>query len=376
MKCIRFAFVVSGLLAIASVGNAAPFRFDDASTEIQEFVVTEITNCLKGAQIALMHEPSHQEDERNLPLITRALCRELGLREKYCVEVLKGDVSVGGYRRCYLYETARCAQALPPLFDVFGPIAPPSTCCYFDEGTRSNPRAGKCVWVTGRMIWKYLPPYDPYQSYMDEFVHLMLLTPESRLDMARLKPDKWHPSEKTLLGILGSGYTNMVARQAMHKLKVETAFSNRVFRMNEGCDFQVDYRLPGTLGLTWRGLEPKERHMERLKSIQAGNSVLMHLSAEEVSELVYLAYIVDGGGTKEYEAALVRCPKILKPVAEINGLPALIAEAEKEFGETGRVVIRYSGTENKIRVLVESKSQALADKWIDTLCGHIRKELC
>lgn len=31
MKCIRFAFVVSGLLTIALDGNAAPFRFDDAS---------------------------------------------------------------------------------------------------------------------------------------------------------------------------------------------------------------------------------------------------------------------------------------------------------------------------------------------------------
>ena len=168
------------------------------------------------------------------------------------------------------------------------------------------------------MIWKYLPPYDPYQSYMDEFVHLMLLTPETQLDMARLKPDKWHPSEKTLTGILGLGYTNMVSRQAMQKLKVEAAFSNRVFRMNEGCDFQVDYQLPGTLGLTWRGLEPKERHMERLKSIQAGNSVLMHLSADEVSELVYLAYLVDGNDAKGYAAAVLRCPKILKPVAEIK----------------------------------------------------------
>lgn len=317
MRCIRFAFVVSELLAFALDGNAAPFHFDDASSEIQEFVVAEITNCLKGAQIALMHEPSYQADERHLPLISRALCRELGLREKYCVEVLKGDVSVGGYKRCYLYETARCAGTLPPLFEVFGLNATPSICCYFDKGTRSNPRAGKRVWVTGRMIWKYLPPYDPYQSYMDEFVHLMLLTPEPRLDMARLKPDKWHSSEKTLTGILGLGYTNMVARQALKKLKVEAAFSNRVFRMNEGCDFQVDYRLPETLGLTWHGLEPKERHMKRLKSIQAGNSVLMHLSVDEVSELVYFAYLVDGDAAG-YAAAVARCPKTLKPIAEIK----------------------------------------------------------
>ena len=65
-----------------------------------------------------------------------------------------------------------------------------------------------------------------------------------------------------------------------------------------------------------------------------------------------------------------------KPIAEINGLADLIAEAEKEFAGDGRVVIRYSGTENKIRVLVEAKSKELADKWIDLLCEHIKKELC
>ena len=58
--------------------------------------------------------------------------------------------------------------------------------------------------------------------------------------------------------------------------------------------------------------------MERLKSIQAGKSVLMHLSADEVSELVYLAYLVDGNDAKGYAAAVVRCPKILKPVVEIK----------------------------------------------------------
>ena len=64
------------------------------------------------------------------------------------------------------------------------------------------------------------------------------------------------------------------------------------------------------------------------------------------------------------------------PVAEIPGLSDLIARAEQEFGDDGRVVIRYSGTENKIRVLVECKSAELADRWIKTLCSHIQKELC
>ena len=64
------------------------------------------------------------------------------------------------------------------------------------------------------------------------------------------------------------------------------------------------------------------------------------------------------------------------PVAEIPCLPELIAQAEKEFAGEGRVVIRYSGTENKIRVLVECRNAELAGKWIAVLCDHIKKELC
>ena len=127
----------------------------------------------------------------------------------------------------------------------------------------------------------------------------------------------------------------------------------------------------------------------------------INLGGEQSGHLIFLDYATTGDGIisalhvlklmkeknmtlAEMAAFMEEYPQHLvsfkvrekKPVGEINGLPALIAEAEKEFGETGRVVIRYSGTENKIRVLVESKSQELADKWIERLCNHIKQELC
>lgn len=57
------------------------------------------------------------------------------------------------------------------------------------------------------------------------------------------------------------------------------------------------------------------------------------------------------------------------PVAELPALRDLIAAAERELGDSGRVIVRYSGTENKMRVLVESESAALVEKWSDALCG-------
>ena len=48
-------------------------------------------------------------------------------------------------------------------------------------------------------------------------------------------------------------------------------------------------------------------------------------------------------------------------VAQAGSVAAAVAEAEVELGETGRVLLRPSGTERLIRVMVEAASQADAD---------------
>lgn len=46
-----------------------------------------------------------------------------------------------------------------------------------------------------------------------------------------------------------------------------------------------------------------------------------------------------------------------KPLASLDTLNSAIATIEQDFGEEGRVLVRYSGTEPKIRLLVEGKDQ-------------------
>jgi phosphoglucosamine mutase len=45
------------------------------------------------------------------------------------------------------------------------------------------------------------------------------------------------------------------------------------------------------------------------------------------------------------------------PLEEINGLGDLLRKAERDLGDEGRINLRYSGTENKIRLLVEARTE-------------------
>ena len=63
------------------------------------------------------------------------------------------------------------------------------------------------------------------------------------------------------------------------------------------------------------------------------------------------------------------------PITEVEGLPEAIKQAEDEFGKNGRVFVRYSGTEKKIRVLVEAQDAELAQKHSDKICAVVRETI-
>lgn len=63
------------------------------------------------------------------------------------------------------------------------------------------------------------------------------------------------------------------------------------------------------------------------------------------------------------------------PLAELKELPAAIRACEEELGESGRTIVRYSGTENKMRVLVEAENPAHVARWIEKLCKVALDEL-
>ena len=63
------------------------------------------------------------------------------------------------------------------------------------------------------------------------------------------------------------------------------------------------------------------------------------------------------------------------PIDEVPALRDAICDCEKALAGSGRTVVRYSGTENKIRILVEAEKQKDVDFWMTKLCEAARREL-
>jgi phosphoglucosamine mutase len=65
-----------------------------------------------------------------------------------------------------------------------------------------------------------------------------------------------------------------------------------------------------------------------------------------------------------------------RPFAELDKVGQLVADAEAELkGQGGRVLLRYSGTEPKARLLLEGRDRATLQKWAHNISEAIRKQV-
>ena len=84
----------------------------------------------------------------------------------------------------------------------------------------------------------------------------------------------------------------------------------------------------------------------------------------------------------ELASVVTRLPQVLVNVPDVDrartddaALVAAVAQAESELGETGRVLLRPSGTEPLVRVMVEAATAEHAQEVADRLAGVVRERL-
>ncbi len=102
-----------------------------------------------------------------------------------------------------------------------------------------------------------------------------------------------------------------------------------------------------------------------------------------ISALQVLAAINDSGKTlAELKSGMTKYPQILineKINIQVNPydskkVAATVKAAEQELNEAGRVLLRASGTEPLIRVMVEGEDLSLVDKWANEIAAQVRSE--
>jgi phosphoglucosamine mutase len=65
-----------------------------------------------------------------------------------------------------------------------------------------------------------------------------------------------------------------------------------------------------------------------------------------------------------------------KPFEQLDGVAQLVGAAEVELKKQGgRLLLRYSGTEPKARLLLEGRDAKVLEKWSQKICAAIQKQI-
>jgi phosphoglucosamine mutase len=101
-----------------------------------------------------------------------------------------------------------------------------------------------------------------------------------------------------------------------------------------------------------------------------------------VAALRVLAVMVkEGRPLSELAKCMERTPQVLVnlavdkkiPLDELPDVQKLISDVEKQLGDDGRVLVRYSGTESKARVMIEGMNESQIKGWADEIAGVLQK---
>ncbi len=90
-----------------------------------------------------------------------------------------------------------------------------------------------------------------------------------------------------------------------------------------------------------------------------------------------------GKSLKELASVMTRLPQVLVNVPDVDKsradddavVAAAVAEEEAELADTGRILLRPSGTEPIVRVMVEAPTEEQARSVADRLAGVVRRQL-
>jgi phosphoglucosamine mutase len=134
-------------------------------------------------------------------------------------------------------------------------------------------------------------------------------------------------------------------------------------------------------------LESMRANQYNLGGEQSGHVVLLDYATTgdgTLTALHLLARMADTGRSlADLARVMTKLPQVLINVRDVDkaavaaapGLSAAVAAAAARLGDTGRVLLRPSGTENVVRVMVEAPSDTEAAAVAEELAGVVAREI-
>jgi phosphoglucosamine mutase len=132
-------------------------------------------------------------------------------------------------------------------------------------------------------------------------------------------------------------------------------------------------------------VEEMRKHGYNLGGEQSGHLVFLdHATTGDgvVAALRVLAIMArEGKPLSELAKVMTRTPQVLinttvekkVPLDKLPDVQRLIADVERELGLDGRVLVRYSGTESKVRVMIEGMNESQIQGWAQDIATALQR---
>jgi phosphoglucosamine mutase len=132
-------------------------------------------------------------------------------------------------------------------------------------------------------------------------------------------------------------------------------------------------------------VEEMRAHGYNFGGEQSGHLVFLdHMTTGDgvLAALQVLAVMLESGRPlSELRRVMTRYPQVLvnvkvkekRPLSELSEVNRLIQRIEKELKQEGRVLVRYSGTEAKVRVMVEGPDKNRIDGYAQEIAKSLER---
>jgi hypothetical protein len=285
--CILLVWILSSANAMTENTNesdAPRITFDTLNNRAQQYIIKSLSHAVQVSDVAVLHTRSDEwlRKDKNMDYRVRIV---LGLLKFRFSAMLKGCSSISAYDILYIYAPKRQARGQPVI------------------------RVGR-----PRREEDFASPYFASLSPGDNLMRLVFI--ERQMAPLRERVLEGYRNRTGMREIVENALA-MSEDELMDKYNLRDVFADRVYQVVEGCVFRVDYpapEMPETEAMRMNAVNQKLSEA-RVPDLQKMSN-LVHLSAREVSEIVFIAYMLEGDEGLAQYAAISRSSPILLPIAE------------------------------------------------------------